>query len=282
MTPSYTHLYEFTLGNKVWRYTANAEDVIDPDENVWEATAISDDGVSTSGEAAADQMGIDCSSDIVPARIWMYSRPSKIMDVRILRAQLPARVSRGDDEGVAAVAPSRVIPVTNVRVRYVGEVSQCSFGQLGSAKFTCETLSATMQREGLRLTWQRSCPYTIYDPLTCRVNKVLWATTATVVSISGNTVELSTIGTGNYVGGLLEYVHPVKGDESLTIESFSGTQVTIFDTAADLYVGQQVTVYPGCDGTPASCVEFGNMVNNGGIKDLPGESPFDGVNNPVF
>lgn len=278
-TPAYTHLYEFSLDNKVWRYAANAEDVIDPDGRVWEAAVISDDGVSTSGEASSDQLTIDCSVDLVPARIWMYSRPSKVMDIMIRRALLPERVAASQDEGVVSVDGPRVIPVTNVRVRYAGEIAQCSFGQPGAARFSCETLSATMQREGLRLTWQRSCPKVIYQ---CGVSKFLWRTVANVVSIQGNVVTLSTIGAGNYAGGILEYTHPIKGFETLTIESRSGFQVAIFDTAADLYVGQEVAVYPGCDQTPASCAAFGNTVEYGGIKDLPGVSPFDGVNNPVF
>lgn len=278
-TRAYTFLYEFSLGTKVWRFAASPEDIVDPDGVVWEAAAISDDGVSTSGEATSDQLTIQCSSDLVPARIWMYSRPSKVMDITIRRALLPERVATGEDEGVADASGPRRIPVTNLRVRYSGEIAQCSFGQPGSAQFTCETLSATMQIEGLRLTWQRACPYVIYQ---CGVDKFAWRTVTTVTAINGNVVTVDNVGIGNYAGGILEYEHPIKGAETLTIESRNGLQLFIFDTAADLYVGQQVFIYPGCDQSPGSCESFGNTLNNGGIKDLPGESPFDGVNNPVF
>lgn len=278
----YTLLYEFSLGSRVWRYTANAQDVIDPNSNRWEAAAISSEQISTSGSATADTLNVTASVDLVPARIWMYSRPSKVMDIRIIRANLPDRVSRGDDEGVASDPVADTVQVSNLRVVYVGEVVQCSFDQPGTVGFNCETISATMQREGLRLVWQRSCPYVIYDPLTCGVNKAAFAVAAEVVNIDGNSVSLNVTLSGNYAGGILEYVHPLRGEDSMTIEVGFDATVVIFEGAEDLYVGQAVTVYRGCDQSPSSCSSFGNKPNYGGIEALPGKSPFNGLDGPIF
>lgn len=279
----YTLLYEFSLGSKVWRYTANAEDVIDPSSVVWEAAAISDEGVSTSGSATADTLTINSSIDIVPARLWMHSRPGKVMDVRILRAELPSRVARGDDEGLDNTVDPRLIPVSNLRVHYVGEVAQCSFGTPGTAAFLCETLSASMNREGLSQGWQRSCPHVIYDPLTCGVDKALHAHATFVESISGNTITVSPgASPADFAAGLLEYEHPIKGGESLTIEAGDGTTLAIFDGVGDLYVGMPVTIYRGCNQSPASCVSFNNLPRYGGVPNLTGSSPFDGTSSPVF
>lgn len=279
----YTLLYEFSLGDKIWRYTANAEDVIDPSSNVWEAAAISSDGVSTSGSATADALSISASIDIIPARLWMHARPSKVMDVRILRALLPDRVSRGDDEGVVNTSDPRVIPVTELRVEYVGEIAQASFGAPGTAQFMCETISATMQREGLILVWQRSCPYVVYDPLTCRVDKASFGVSRSITGISGRIVTLNApLPDSRFTGGIIEYEHPLKGESMLTIEGASDSTVAIFEGVKDLYVGQPVMVYPGCDQSPASCSSFGNKLNYGGIEALPGKSPFNGLDGPVF
>lgn len=279
-TTPYTLLYEFELGTKVWRYTANAEDVIDPLGRVWEAAVISDDGIAVSGEAASDSLSITASADIVPARLYMFSPPSRVMDVRILEAALPVRVDEGYDEGVDATAEPRLIPVTNVQFAYVGEVSQCGFPQPGTAIFTCETISASMQQEGLSLGWQRQCPYVIYN---CGADKAANALPRQIIDLTSATITVSPSVSVDLSGGLLEYVDPIKGEESLTIESGGpGSIITIFGGTAGLYLGQQVTLYRGCAQTYDACVSFGNLPNHGGIKHLPGKSPFDGVDSPVF
>lgn len=279
-TQPYTLLYEFTLGAKVWRYTANAEDVIDPNGNVWEAAAISDDGESASGEAAADTLTITASSDIVPARLFMYSPPGKIMDVRKLEAMLTPRTDEGYSEGLDNTIDPRQIPVTGLQFTYVGEVRQCGFPQPGTAVFTCDTISASMQQEGLSLGWQRQCPYVIYN---CGANKAANALPRQITNLTSNTITVTPSVSVDMSGGLLEYEDPIKGSESLTIESGGpGSIFTIFGGTAGLYRGQQVTLFRGCAQTPEACQSFDNLPNFGGIKNLPGKSPFDGIESPVF
>lgn len=276
-------LYEFSLGSKVWRYTSNAVDVVDADGNVWESAAISDQGVSQSGEIVTDTFTITCSVDLVPARLYMYATPRSVMDIRMLSASLPDKVATPGFSGVDSSLGLQPILVSNRRVEYVGEVKQCGFdGAPGSANFTCEALGSTMDTEGLRLVWMRSCPYVVYDPLTCRLNKAAHASTTTIIDITGNWITVSPGVSGDFAGGLLEAVHPVKGPETLTIEAGGGGSFLIFDGASDLSVGQSITVYPGCNQTPARCESFGNTLNYGGIKDLPGTSPFDGLSSPSF
>lgn len=281
----YTFLYEFTLGSNVWRYTANAEDVIDVDGYVWEATSISDDGVNQSGEAASDQLSITASRDIVPARLWMYSPPSGVMDLRILRAEFVDKVPTLGDTGLNNTADPRLIPVINKRFRYTGEVAQCAFPVVGTAVFSVETLSATMRRSGLWLGWQKSCPHTVYDPVTCKLSKASFAVTATITAIAGLNVTVDSLGgasNGLYNGGILEFVDPIKGSEARTIEAQSGNLLVMFGSAQGLYVGQQITAYQGCNQTPQRCSQLGNLPNYGGVSTLPGKSPFDGVNAPTF
>lgn len=281
----YTMLYEFTLGDKVWRYTSNAEDVIDPSNNVWEACAISDDGVSTSGEAATDNLTVNCPDTLVPARLFMYSPPSAVMDFRILTADFNEKLTQGEFSGVDSSEANRVIPVYNTRVRYVGEVVQCGYPAPGQASFTMETLAATMRREGLRLFWMRSCPHAVYDPSTCKLDKTPLGVSATITAISGNLLTLTAVNgypSGHFRGGLLAYNHPIKGIEYLTIETHGGSLVSMFDSVGDLWVDMQVTVYPGCDQTPQRCQSLGNYPNYGGVPALPGKSPFNGVDSPVF
>ena len=281
----YTLLYEFSLGANVWRYTANHEDVIDEFGEVWEACAISDDGVSTSGEVASDSLTITAPIDIAPARLFAYSPPSRIMDVRKLYAEFADKPDAPGFTGVETGTGVRLIPVTGRRVTYVGEISQCSFPEPGTVGFPAETISASMQREGLRLGWQRQCPHAVYDPSTCMASKAGNSVTTTVVSVTGGEVVVASVGAygaGAFNAGLLEFTHPVKGAEVLTIESHVGTTLTMFDPPTDLWEGMTVTIARGCNQTPASCQSFANFDNYGGIKDLPGKSPFDGVDSPMF
>lgn len=280
---SYTFLYEFSLGDKVWRYTPNSVDVLDESNVRWEASTISDDGIKQTGEAVSDTLTITCDVDLVPARLFMYAPPSRVMEIAIYRADLPAKIETVGFTGTDTTPPADTMTVANKRAIYVGEVSQCSFPEPGRAVITCQTLSASMQREGLRLPWQRQCPYAVYDASTCKLSKAAWGISTTVVTISGNNVFVDNAGAnpeGYLNGGYLEFEHPVKGIETLAIEAQYINQLAIFGSAAELWEGMNVTLYPGCNQTPQRCQFFGNYLNYGGVESLPGKSPFDG--DPVF
>jgi len=254
-------LYVFTFGSTVWRYTSADED-LDVGGNTYKAAAISDDGVRQSGEAAADMLTLNAPSWIGPAQVFMRGAPSQAIELTIL----------GKHEGSV-----------ETQVFYSGEVSQVNYPLPGAARIICETLSATLAREGLRLSWQRSCPYALYDPLTCKLSKAAWGTPITVLAISGNELTVDGIGAlsdGDLDGGFVEWVHPIRGIEYIPIEIHEGSVLTALTNLNELYVGASGNAYPGCDFTPENCQEFSNYDNYGGVPGLPGKSPFDG--DPVF
>lgn len=255
-------LYLFTLNNRQWRYTSAAKDVMTYDGQIWRAAAISDDGVKQTGEAVSDALNITAAINISPVQLFMTSPSSEAMGVTIFMMQA-----------------SENVPVAI----YVGEIAQVNFPTPGNAVLTCETLSASMRREGLRLPWQRACPYAVYDPVTCKVDKSLHAVPCIVLTVNGATITVSGLGTpveGIYGGGFIEWPHPVKGLESLGIESHTGNTFVMFGSTHDLYPGLAVTAYRGCSQDPVSCTSLGNYDNYGGVPALPGKSPFDG--DPIF
>lgn len=260
--------YQFVLGSVAWRYTS-AEEAITVGGHTWQPAAITDDGSKQTGEAVNDVLTIDAPSWIGPAQVFMSASPSKSIQVTIFAKH------EGDAELVAI---------------YVGDISQINYPlPAGMVKISCETLGASMQREGLRLAWQRPCPYALYDPVTCKVNKALWGTTFVVQTIDGDIIRilLSTArATDFYNNGFLEWAHPIRGTETLAIDTYTqvaasdeGT-IALLSPAGDLFVGATGTAYPGCNFTPASCTGFANYDNYGGVPDMPGKSPFDG--NPFF
>lgn len=257
-------LYEFSLTAIQWRYNTSDKQVVTLDGRVWLPAPMQDSGVKQTGESSADATTITAPDNIAPVQLFKLSPPSEVMAFTMYEKHI------GDDEVVA---------------KYVGEVAQINFTTPGVAEIICETLSATLNRLGLRLTWQRQCPHVIYDPVGCKVSKVANAEAAVVTSINGLQVEVSglaNVTAGRYTAGILEFQHPVKGRELITIAHNSGAVLTMFSSPSDLWVGLPVTVYRGCSQTPDSCKSFNNYDNYGGVPDIPGKSPFDGVESPVF
>ncbi len=263
--------YEFTFGSVTWRYTS-ANQSLTVDGHLWTSAAISDDGVKQTGESSSDALTLRAPSWIGPSQIFMGGSPSQVIMLTI----------RAKHEGAA-----------EIRVTYTGEISQISLLMPGACRITCETISASMQREGLRLGWQRSCPYTLYDPLTCKLNRADWGVAFTVDSINGMqvAVTIATAKTVQYFNmGFIEWTHPTRGVEHLQLDSWpvvspapaASTSVTLLlaELPGELYVGATGIAYPGCSFTPESCTGFSNLPNYGGYILIPGKSPFDG--NPVF
>lgn len=258
------YLYRFTLAGKAWYYTSADADIPGIGETpTWLAVPISDDGPKQTGDASTDALSITCTSNIVPSQIYMQYPPSSPMQVAIFITH----------EGDTA----------NVKAIYAGEVTQHTNPQPGASRFTCETFSATMQREGLRLGWQRGCPYMLYDPVTCKVDKSAFAISGAVTSVVGAVVYVPALdgqANGRYRGGFLEWTDPTRGIERRAIENNSGGVLTMFGSANGLAAGTVITAYPGCTRNVDGCNSFGNFPNYGGIPAMKGESPFDGK--PVF
>jgi len=257
-------LYRFTMGTTVWRYTS-ADDDLTVDGVLWKAVAIRDDGVKVTGDSTADSFTITASSSTGPAQVYMSNPPAESIVVERLATH----------EGVT-------VPV----IDYIGEIVQVNFPIPGQAQFTCQTLSATMRRNGVRIGYQRTCPYALYDQSTCKVDKSAYAISATITSVDGlNIIMTGITGHGDtyFKGGFFEWENPLRGTQRMFIEAQTGifhNIIVAFGDTSDLYPGLPVTIYPGCLRTQAACTAFSNLDNYGGFPWMPGKSPFDGT--PFF
>lgn len=255
-------LYSFSIGAASWRYTSGDADII-IDNYRWLAVPISDDGVKITGEAVTDSITITAPNTIAPVQMFIGTPPSQPIMVRIFHYH------EGDSQAVLA---------------YLGELVQVGQPRPGEAVLICDAIAVSMQRDGLRLGWQRTCPYALYDPLTCRVDKALHGTDATVFEIVGNKVTMQGLNEkpdDYFAGGFIEWTDPIRGIEYRGIEEHKGNVVTMFGLADGLYYGLKVKAHAGCDRRPGTCSsKFNNLDNYGGVPDMPGKSPFDG--DPVF
>lgn len=260
-------LYVFQLGSAYWRYTsADTDQVVNTGsgDKLYRKITISDDGVQQTGNDVSDTLTITASAEVAPAQMFSGRAPSGSMSLTILD-------KHADIDNEAAVC-------------YVGEVIQVSINEIGQAKISCEAIGSALNREGLRIGWQLSCPYVLYDPRTCKASAAPFLTTIRVVDVDliSITVEATWPTTSGltFDGGFIQFTHPTKGVQRLTIESRTGNVLTMFDLLDDVYPGMTATAYPGCNHGPEMCTVFGNYDNYGGVPNLPGKSPFDG--NQVF
>jgi uncharacterized phage protein (TIGR02218 family) len=253
--------YLFERGTDRWAYTAADRDIrlqtVD-----WIHTAISDDGFRQTGESSADVMKVTMPADLPVPQLYRGAPPSAEVWLTIREWHY------GDaDEPL------------NMPVVWVGSVSGVSFPESDRAEVSCEVLSSSMDRTGLRITWMRSCPHAVYQR-GCFADKALHEVDATVVSLTGATIDYSSttmLPAGRAAGGYVEWSIGGGNFEQRGIEVHAGATLTLLGGTDGLAPGTAISVFPGCDGTKTMCNDvFNNLPNHGGF-DLPGKSPFDGT-----
>lgn len=255
------YLYEFRLNDQYWRYTSAATSQ-SMGGFMWEPMGVSDDGVKQTGDTTVDALNITMPLSSPVVGLFRGTPPSHPVFITLRRFHF------GDSD--AAVC-------------YVGEVVQTNMNTPTSAILTCNTLSASMERNGLRLAWSRSCPYALYDSC-CKVDKELFRFDGTIQSVGGSSIiipGITVFGDRYFAGGFIQWTDPRYGEESRAIEQHVGNELIIFGTVSGLAGGMVLKIYPGCPRTTEACdTKFKNLPNYGGIPSMPPNSPFDG--NPIF
>lgn len=255
------YLYEFRLNDQYWRYTsaANSISVLG---NVWEPTGISDSGVKQTGDTSVDALNLTMPISSPIVGFFIGTPPINPIYITLRRFHY------GDSE--AAVC-------------YVGEVMQANMNTPVSAILTCNTLSASLERNGLRLSYSRGCPFALYD-VCCKVNKESFRYNGTISTVGGTSIVVpgvAAFGDRWFSGGYIEWTDGRRGTERRAIEQHIGDTLQIFGNVSGITGGMIIKIYPGCPRTMAACkTKFNNLANYGGIPSMPDRSPFDG--NPVF
>lgn len=253
-------LYEFQRGVLRWRYTS-ADREIEYQTQSFSAVAISDDGIRQ-GESGADALKITVPWDLPVARLFRSVPPSAEIDV-IVRD-----LHYGESEG---------------KIRFHGTIDSVRHPSPAIAEILCQPLDASLEQPGLRLGWERACPYSLYDhncgvnPSTFGVEAIL--TTVTPVLVSAGAFDA--LADGYFAGGFVEWSIGSGEVERRAVETHVGEQLTLMGGTDGIVAGQAITAYPGCPRTIAICdSRFSNKDNYGGIPHLPGKSPFTG--DPIF
>ena len=255
-------LYKFRRGVIVWLY-ASGDRNITLGAEIYRTLrgGITDDGIRRTGEVVTDRLKVTAPADLEVAALYRGVPPSTEIELVIYDHHY------GE---------------TTAQVAWSGSIETVRWPQLDRCEISCQTLLATLDVPGLRLTWERNCGAALFDRR-CKLNRDLWRVEITIQSMTGATVSsgaTEAFPNGWFDGGFIEWPIGAGEYERRSIERHVGSVLSVMGGTSGIPLGS-VRVYPGCDRTVATCVaKFDNRLNFRGDPNLMGTNPFNG--NPVF
>lgn len=256
-------LFQFLYGpadSDVYCYTDAEQDIV-WSGRTYKAVPIERSSVTASGTTDKSTLTVETEKDSEIAELFRVYPPSYTVRLIVFQGHL-------ND------------PAGEFLVFWSGKVLSCNFENSISAKLTCEPASVSMQRVGLRRSYQYMCPHVLYGDQ-CRANKAAHTFGATVQSVAGRFVTL--VGLLDlpllFEGGLAEWTTVDGRKEFRTIlsqgVSTDGKSVLLLSgTAHTLEPGGVLLASRGCEHTMASCQNvFGNILNYGGQPYIPTKNP---------
>jgi uncharacterized phage protein (TIGR02218 family) len=258
-------LYEFAWFGQVWRYTSADRDIEYPNASgtIYTAIPISDNGF-TQG-AQQEPFVVTLPRSLEMCQLFKGTPPSTSIS-------LVARRFHKDDGDNEAI------------VYWVGTVGGVKGIDAVKAEVTGLSISQTIRRTGNRMGWEVNCPHALFDQ-GCRLDKAAFEHATAITGIAGVNVTVASISLAGaqYAGGFFEWDATGFGSiDRRPIDSFvGGTTFALLGRADRLVVGQNISIFPGCDLSAETCDGvFNNLPNHGGFKFMAKKSPFDG--NPIY
>jgi uncharacterized phage protein (TIGR02218 family) len=248
-------MYHFSWGNTQTRYTSAKRSVAYLGES-WTAALIKRDSIDFTTEKGRNNLKLSVVRDFEIADLFRAMPPTDVILLTVHRMHV------GEVEGA---------------VIWSGRVLNCEFSS-STATLTCEPVSTSLQRVGLRRMYQRQCPHVLYGSQ-CQVSKASFAVPATLSAVDGLTITSATFGLyadGHFAGGYIDFV--IDGNtERRFITDHTATTLMINLTLAGLVASSVIDAYAGCDHTLTTChSKFGNAENYGGMPFIPVKNPFSG------
>ena len=144
------------------------------------------------------------------------------------------------------------------------------------AILSCEPVSTSAKRVGLRLVYDVICPHSLYDSR-CNVLRTSFQVSATVLSLDGVTAIVQ--GASAFPDGWFSYGIIEVGAISRMINKHVGVGLTLMHPLPQESIGAACVLLPGCDKLRATCeLKYSNIANYGGYSWLPEKNPFTGDN----
>lgn len=253
-------LYTLRLGALAWRYTSADRSVAFAGHDYDALPGLEDDGVRQTGDSAADELLVTVPHDLPVVRLFRVVPPATEIEVEV-RTYHWSDVDAG------------------FRISFTGSIVGVRRRSPAKATLVCQSDLASLDRLGLTRGWQRPCPYSVYNA-DCKVNPALFRVVGTVTAIAGSIITAPAWGAladGWFDFGYVEWSIGSGEWDRRGVERHVGNDLTLLWGADGIAIGTEVRAYAGCSGQPDVCDgKFGNILNYGGFKGIPGKSPYDG------
>ena len=268
------NLFYFQYGVQPTDYYAytDAEDVVTVNGVPYTPIAIDRGKITSSGTLDKSNMTVSTPHDCALANLYLVYPPSGVTSLIMYQGH----INDADQD---------------FKVVWSGRVMSCA--RKGSkAEFTCEPISTSMRRNGLRRRYQYGCPHVLYGEA-CSANKDIATSTAVVVAITGTRVTVTAGWAGQYradkhLQGIVQWVTAAGSQEVRTILRVENGGLTFLLGGATrgLAPGSSINLSLGCNhksGTPAQpdgdCGPLhNNVLNFGGQEYIPFSNPIGLVN----
>lgn len=255
-------LYDFAQGTVEWHFTSAEVLALNVDDIDYTSSPIERGEIESTHEAARNSIKLTVPRNFPVAELFRVSPPTEIIGLTL------RRYHRG--------FPDDII------VAWIGRVLTCEFNG-AKATLSCEPISISLQRTGLRQVYGVSCPHVLYG-IGCNLNKADFAFALQVDAVAGNVLVVrgmdSSFSEFAFAGGFIEWIDDNGITERRFIELQTGSTFTLMNPFAGIPVDADITAYPGCDHSILTCANvFHNQLNYGGQPAFPTKNPFE---YPVF
>lgn len=257
---------DFDAGNLgPFAYT-DAETIITREGVSYLPIPIKREAITSSGTLDRSMLEISMAEGQAVADLFIAYPPAQVLNLIIREGHV------GDDPNdlrdFPVVWTGRVLGVAHPR---------------NETKFTCEPVSTSIRRPGLRRNYQVPCPHVLYGSQ-CRANRKAATIESVVVAILGNRVTLTDGWEGSfavtkYAGGVMSWSLPNDTFDMRTVLRVEGDVLYLSTQPRDLEVGDTVKVARGCAHNMSGCNEHNNIHNYGGQPWIPLSNPLGFVNN---
>lgn len=144
-----------------------------------------------------------------------------------------------------------------------------------SIELVCESSFSTLKRHGLRARYEYNCRHALYSE-NCGANKDSFDATGNIISISDNKLTLEINEAALQVDGYYTGGFALIAGVRRFITGHVGNLVELNSAFESISIGQQATLYAGCDHKRTTCnSKFSNILNFGGFPFIPTKNPFN-------
>lgn len=173
---------------------------------------------------------------------------------------------------------------TDFPVKWAGRVLSCAW-EGSKAELSCEPVSTSLRRPGLRRRYSLGCVYALYDVETCKASEAAATVSTTVSSISGTVVTVPSgwngaVAAAKFNGGIARWTTGDGRAEIRRILAATTTTVRLSGLLTTLNASDAIDFALGCNRQESDCTTLhSNIENFGGQPWLPLKNPFGFYNN---